>query len=141
MTSWMRRTTAAALTVALCGGSLIAADVENKATPAFGVLSSATPDAVRAQALDWLKSVGKTDDASVKAFDAVWSADRPTLDKLSDTFALGDADAAKLLADAQPRRRRPAGGAGPRLRRQAEPLLPRQLRPGLRQGARRTPHL
>ncbi len=101
MTSWMRRTATAALTVALCGGSLIAADVENKATPAFGVLSSAAPDAVKAQALDWLKSVGKTDDASVKAFSAVWSADRPTLDKLGETFALGDADAAKLLADAR----------------------------------------
>ncbi len=101
MTSWMRRTAAVALTAALCGGSLLAADVEKQATPAFGVLSSAAPDAVKAQALDWLKSVGKTDAASQKAFDAVWSADRPTLDKLADTFALGNADAAKLLADAR----------------------------------------
>jgi hypothetical protein len=101
MTFWMQRTAAVALTVALCGGSLWAADVEKKSTPAFGVLQSATPEAAKAQALEWLKSVGKTDDASVKAFDALWAADRPTLDKLADTFSLGNADAAKLLIDAR----------------------------------------
>ena len=101
MTSWMRRTAAVALTAALCGGSLIAADVEKQATPAFGVLASAAPDAVKAQALDWMKSVGKTDAVSQKAFDGVWSSDRPVLDKLADTFALGNDEAAKLLADAR----------------------------------------
>src|SRR5437588_11496388 len=78
MTSWMRRTAAVALTLALCGGSLLAADVEKKATPAFGVLQSVAPDVAKAQALEWLKSAGKTDDASLKAFDAIWAADRPT---------------------------------------------------------------
>jgi hypothetical protein len=101
MTSWMRRTAAGLAVVALCGGSLLAADVEKKATPAFGVLQSVTPEAAKAQAMDWLKSVGKTDDASQKAFEAAWSADRPMLDKLADTFALGNTDAAKLLADAR----------------------------------------
>jgi hypothetical protein len=101
MTSWMRRTATATLTAALCGGSLFAADAEKKATPAFGMLQSVAPDAVKAQALDWLKSLGKTDDASIKAFDAVWAADRPMLDKLGQTFALGSPDAAKFLADAQ----------------------------------------
>ncbi len=100
MTLWMRRTAVVALTAALCGGSVLAADVENQATPAFGVLSSAAPDAVKATALDWLKSVGKTDDASIKNFNSIWSTDRPVLDKLSDTFTLGNADAGKLLADA-----------------------------------------
>jgi hypothetical protein len=101
MTLWMRRTAALALTAALCGGSVLAADVEKKSTPAFGVLQSVAPDEAKAQALDWLKSVGKTDDASLKAFDAVWATDRPTLDKIADTFALGDPDAAKLMADAR----------------------------------------
>ncbi|HVS39983.1 MAG TPA: hypothetical protein VMS17_30775 [Gemmataceae bacterium] len=101
MNLWMRRTAAVALTVALCGGNLLAADVEKKTTPAFGVMSSTAPDAVKAQALDWLKSVGKTDEASLKSFEAIWSTDRPTLDKLAGTFALGNADAGKLLADAR----------------------------------------
>ena len=101
MTLWMRRTAAVALTAALCGGSLLAADVEKKTTPAFGVLQAVAPEAAKAQALDWLKSAGKADDASAKAFDAVWAADRPLLDKLADTFALGNADAARLLADAR----------------------------------------
>jgi hypothetical protein len=100
MTLWMRRTAALALTAALCGGSVLAADVEKKSTPAFGVLQSVAPDEAKAQALDWLKSVGKTDDASLKAFDAIWTADRPTLDKIADTFSLGDPDVAKLMADA-----------------------------------------
>jgi hypothetical protein len=101
MTSRMRQAAAGLLALALCGGSLLAADVEKKSTPAFGVLQSATPEAAKAQAMDWLKSAGKTDDASQKAFDAIWSTDRPTLDKLADTFALGSPDAAKLLADAR----------------------------------------
>ena len=53
MTRWMRRTAAVALTAALCGGSLLAADVKEKTTPAFGVLQSTPADAVRALALDW----------------------------------------------------------------------------------------
>ena len=102
MTLWMQRTAAVALTAALCGGSLFAADVEKKTTPpAFGVLQSPAPDAVKAQALEWLKSTGKTDDASVKAFGAVWSTDRPVLDKVTETFKLGNPDAAKLLAEAR----------------------------------------
>ncbi len=101
MTLWMRRTAAMALTAVLCGGSVLAADVDKKTTPAFGVLQATAPDAVKAQVLDWLKSAGKTDDASIKAFNALWAADRPVLDKLADAFALGNADAAKLLADAR----------------------------------------
>src|SRR5207237_771922 len=69
---------------------------------AFGTLRSAAPDAARAQAQDWLKSVGKTDAASLKAFAAIWErADRPVIDKVADTFALGDDDARKLLAEAR----------------------------------------
>jgi hypothetical protein len=100
MSVWMRRTAAIALTAALCGGSLSAADVEKKSTPAFGVLQAPAPDAAKAQALDWLKAVGKTDAASLQTVNAVWASDRPLLDKVSATFAQGNADAAKLLAEA-----------------------------------------
>jgi hypothetical protein len=73
--------------------------VEKKSAPAFGVLAAPTADAAKAQAQDWLKSAGKTDDASRKAFDAVWASDRPLLDKVSDTLALGSPEAAKLLTE------------------------------------------
>ena len=101
MSVWMRRTAAVALTAALCGGSLYGAEVEKKSTPAFGVLQAPAPDAAKAQALDWLKAVGKTDAASLQAADAVWASDRPLIDKVAATFALGNADAAKLLAEAR----------------------------------------
>ncbi len=100
MSAWMRRTAAVALTAALCGG-LSAAELEKKSTPAFGVLQAPAPDAAKAQALDWLKAVGKTDAASLQAANAVWSSDRPLLDKVAAVFALGNADAAKLLAEAR----------------------------------------
>jgi len=100
MTSWMRRTAALSLAAALCGGPLLAAEIDKKPTPAFGLLQATAPDAAKAQSLEWLKAAGKTDDATMKAFDAVWASDRPTLDKVADTFRLGNPDAAKLLADA-----------------------------------------
>lgn len=67
----------------------------------FGTLKAPADDVVRGQAQEWLKSTGKTDEASLKAFNAVWKSDRPTLDKLSDTFVLGDPEVAKLLAEAR----------------------------------------
>jgi hypothetical protein len=67
----------------------------------FGVLQAPSLEEARTQALTWLKSAGKTDEASQQAFTAIWSADRPLLDKVADTLSLGDANAAKLLADAR----------------------------------------
>jgi len=59
-------------------------------------------EAARAQALDWLTSAGKTDAATRAAFDAIWQpGDRPILDRLADTLALGNADAAQVLAEAR----------------------------------------
>jgi len=52
------------------------------------------------QAEAWLKSVGMTDAASQVKVKAIWAADRPTLDKVASTLALGDSEAAKLLAEA-----------------------------------------
>jgi hypothetical protein len=68
----------------------------------FGTLRPAKPDEIRNQALAWLRSTGKSDAASQKAFEAIWSqADRLLADRLADIFAQGDAQAAKLLAEAR----------------------------------------
>jgi hypothetical protein len=68
--------------------------------PALGSLRAPDADTARAQALQWLKSAGKVDGASLKQFDAIWSASGPSiLDRVASTLALGDAEAAKLLAE------------------------------------------
>jgi hypothetical protein len=99
----MRKNLALALAVFLGGGGwLQAADISPpKDLPSFGTLRSAEADSARGQALDWLKSAGKSDEATLNAFNAIWDdKDRPVLDKVADTLVLGDKDAAKLLADA-----------------------------------------
>lgn len=71
----------------------------SRPTATFGSLKAPTLEAVRAQAQDWLKTTDKFNQA---AFDAIWSqTDRPLIDLLADTFALGNADAKQLLADAR----------------------------------------
>jgi len=67
---------------------------------AFGALKTADAAEARSKAEAWLKSV-KSDDATLKKFKEVWDSDRPVLDKVSSTLELGDADAAKLLAEAR----------------------------------------
>ena len=72
---------------------------KDKEIASFGTLRTATAESARAQSLDWLKGTGKLDE---KAFAAIWDQpDRCILDKVADTFALGDADAHKLLAEAR----------------------------------------
>jgi len=61
-------------------------------------LQAPAPEAVKAQALEWLKATGKMDET---AFTTVWNSDKPLLDKVAQTLALGDADAAHLLAEAR----------------------------------------
>jgi hypothetical protein len=72
-----------------------------KEMPSFSQLRAPAPEAARAQALDWLKGAGKTDAATQKAFDELWASDKPLLDKVARTFALGDPAAAQLLKDAR----------------------------------------
>jgi tetratricopeptide (TPR) repeat protein len=72
-----------------------------KDLPSFSLLRAPAPDAARGQALAWLKGVGKTDEATQKAFDELWKSDRPLLDKVSGTLTLGDAAAAQLLKEAR----------------------------------------
>jgi hypothetical protein len=86
----------------LCGFSLWAADAPKKTAkdlPSFGTLQSPSPEIARAQALEWFKSAGKTDEASLKAFAAIWDADNPLIEKVTETLVLGDANAAKLMAE------------------------------------------
>jgi len=95
---------ATVLALLLVGSSPAWADSGNKPTKkddsSFGALKSADAAEARSQAESWLKSV-KTDDATLTKFKAIWDADRPLIDKVASTLALGDADAAKLLAEAK----------------------------------------
>jgi hypothetical protein len=92
-----------------CGATTSVQAADIKPSPAtFGSLQSVTPDAAREQALAWLKTTNKSDADSLKAFDAIWNSDRAVLDKVAETFGLGDPQAAALLADA-----RKVGAAAP----------------------------
>jgi hypothetical protein len=72
-----------------------------KEPTSFGTLPGVSTEAARSQAQDWLKSVGKTDATTQKAFDAIWQTDRPVIDRVADTLSLGDPAAAQFLADAR----------------------------------------
>jgi len=61
----------------------------------FGTLTPPSEAQVRLQAARWLKEQGKQDR---QAFDAIWSRkDKPVMDRLAATFAMGDKDAEALL--------------------------------------------
>ncbi|HXG12743.1 MAG TPA: hypothetical protein VNK04_23495 [Gemmataceae bacterium] len=87
----------------LVGGPALADGKNAREVASFGTLRSATPEAARSQALDWLKSVGKTDDATLNEFHRIWAetSDRPVLDRVADTLALGSEQARQLLAEAR----------------------------------------
>jgi hypothetical protein len=67
----------------------------------FGTLRAPTAEEARSQALAWLKGVGKTDETTLKEFETIWANDRPVVDRVAETLALGDSQAAKLLAEAR----------------------------------------
>lgn len=68
----------------------------------FGTLKAPTAVAAREEALAWLRATGKADPATQSRFQAIWSEeDRPLLDRLASTFSLADAEAARLLSEAQ----------------------------------------
>src|SRR5437879_888837 len=63
----------------------------------FSTLKAATPEAAKIKAEAWLKSVGKFDQA---AFDKIWNqGERTVLDRVADTLALGNPEAATIIAD------------------------------------------
>jgi hypothetical protein len=94
----------ALLALPLLASGLQADEASKKAVKekvVFGALQTASRDAAKADALAWLKTTGKMDDKTMTQFTAIWAADEPVLDQVTSTIALGNADAAKLLADAR----------------------------------------
>jgi hypothetical protein len=86
------------------GASAALAEAERKVTKeliSFSALRAPSLDEARSQALAWLEAVGKSDAATLKAFDEIWSKERPVADRVAQTLALGNAEAAKLLAEAR----------------------------------------
>jgi len=87
----------------LVGGSVRAADSDKKAKDlSFGSLKTASSAEAKDLTANWLKTVGKTDEATTKAFDTIWADEEaPVLDKVAASLSLGSEDAAKLLAEAR----------------------------------------
>jgi hypothetical protein len=98
ITGWM----CAALVVAAFSVSTHAAERTSKKDFAtFGAITPPSEVKVRLESANWLKEAGKYD-SNRQAFDALWSdASKSVLDKVAGTFALGDADVAKLLSSAK----------------------------------------
>jgi len=71
-----------------------------KEESSFGAMHTIDAGEAQKQAAAWLKGV-KDDADTKKKFDALWDSDRPVIDKISGTLALGDKDAAKLLEEAK----------------------------------------
>jgi len=93
--------TLAAAAALLLAGSVFADKPTRKDESSFGSLRAPDATEVRKQADAWLVAVGKADAATLAKVKVIWEADRPLLDKVSATLAVGDADAAKLLAEAR----------------------------------------
>jgi hypothetical protein len=68
----------------------------------FGSLESMSIADARDKAAAWLAGIGNTDAATMERFQAIWKQeDRTVLDLVAETLALGNTDAAKLLAEAR----------------------------------------
>lgn len=68
----------------------------------FGALEPMSAEAARVQVEAWLKEIGKTDAATMEAFQAIWKRNDVTLlDRVTETLAMADPAAAALLADAR----------------------------------------
>jgi tetratricopeptide (TPR) repeat protein len=95
--TWLMAPIFGALLLAGMSGQAGAAEAATVYT--FGTLKTPTAEAARAQARDWMTTAGKPiGDAE---FNAIWDSDKPLLDRVTETLVLGDAAAAKLLAEAR----------------------------------------
>ena len=84
----------------LAGGQTLAQDARKPI--GFGTLDAVSAESVKTQAETWLKATGKMDGGMNDQFEAIWKqSDRPVIDRLADTFGLGNADAAKLMTEAR----------------------------------------
>ncbi|MCI0380665.1 MAG: hypothetical protein L0215_24025 [Gemmataceae bacterium] len=98
----MKRMWLSSLALAVLLAGTVRAQSEDKKPAAFGALEASSAEKAKTQAQAWLKDVGKTDAATQQRFEAIWKQDdRTLLDRVADTLALGDATAAKLLAEAR----------------------------------------
>jgi len=88
--------------VLTCAGPAFAEEKKptKKDDSSFGALKAIDAAEAQKQAEAWLKGV-KSDAATQAKFKTIWASDRPVIDKVSATLTLGDADAAKLLAEAK----------------------------------------
>jgi len=83
--------------LAVTAAPAFAAEPAKKPTFGFSTLKAAAPEAAKAKAEAWLKSVGKFDQA---AFDKVWADEKRTvLDRTADSLALGNTEVAAMLAN------------------------------------------
>lgn len=95
------RATGALLAALLCVLPSRAAD-DPPIVGKFGTLEAMSSEAAKAKALAWLKEAGKSDPANLKQFDAIWTDPQRTLvDRVADTFSLGNEQAAALLREAR----------------------------------------
>ena len=93
---------ALALGFFLLGGRQALVGYDKDRVVSFGALESTSPETARAQAQAWLKQVGKSDPATLQKLDVIWKQDdRPVLDRLADSLALGSAEADRLLREAR----------------------------------------
>lgn len=82
-------------------GNVLSAEPTVAKGSTFSSLQAPSVETARSQAQEWLKAAGKTDAATLKSFESIWSSERPVLNCVADTLALGDAAAAKLLTEAR----------------------------------------
>lgn len=96
----MKRVIMVAAIALLCMGSMALGNTKKPA--AFGTMESMTPDEAKTKFGAWLKEVGKADAANLAKLNTIWQdKQRPVLDRVADSLALGDATAAQLLAEAR----------------------------------------
>jgi len=88
-------------TAIAAAGPALAAETTKKAKEInLGALRAATSVEARELAANWLKSVGKTDEATTKAFNTIWAdEDAQVLGKVAQTLSLGSEDAKKILTE------------------------------------------
>ncbi|OAI51037.1 hypothetical protein AYO44_17335 [Planctomycetaceae bacterium SCGC AG-212-F19] len=71
-------------------------------TPAFGALRGPSLETVRDQAVEWFKTTDSAGKCAKLQLEPIWiQTDRPIIDLLAETFAFGNPEAKKLLADAR----------------------------------------
>src|SRR5262249_12913374 len=101
--TFVRWIPAVAVALLLLGSGPAQSDTDKKAAKegsSFGAIKGADAAEAQKQAEAWLKGV-KNDAATLAKFRTIWASDRSVADRVADTLALGDAQAAKLLADAR----------------------------------------